>query len=150
VLGALRTEHHVLGVCCTTSMEIFLLGTVTPDLAAGFKDVVICGDRAYFRPGILTLFRTIYLGTDKTGSIAIVSDLSGMGARFWENIKIAILVLFISILATYPISTRLLRIESDPIVQLNDLRIPSVNANLRFLHGTNRYRRTTTAASRLV
>ena len=56
--------------------------------------------------------------SDKTGSIAIVSDLSGIRARFWEYTKIAILVLFISILATYLISARLLRIVSDPIVQL--------------------------------
>ena len=67
---------------------------------------------------LLTLFRSVYLESDKTGSIAIVSDLSGTSARLWEYTKIAILVLFISMLATYLISLRLLRIVSDPIVQL--------------------------------
>ena len=66
----------------------------------------------------ITLFRSVYLESDKTGSIAIVSDLSGFRARFWQYTKIAIMVLFISTLATYLISSRLLRIVSEPIVQL--------------------------------
>ncbi len=75
-------------------------------------------DGLYYGPGTLTRFESVYLESDKTGSIAIVSDLLGMGARFWEYTKIAMLVLFISILTTYLISVRLLRIVSDPIVQL--------------------------------
>ncbi len=75
-------------------------------------------DGAYFGPNTITLFRSVLLEEDKTGSIAIVSDLSGIRARFREYTKIAILVLFISILATYLISARPLRIVSDPIVQL--------------------------------
>ena len=55
---------------------------------------------------------------EKAGTIAIVSDLSGSLARFREYAKIAVLVLFISIFATYLVSGRLLRIVSDPIVEL--------------------------------
>jgi signal transduction histidine kinase/DNA-binding response OmpR family regulator len=75
-------------------------------------------DGAYFTPDTVTLFRSVYLESDKTGSIAIVSDLTAIRARFLEYSKIALLVLFISTLATYLISARLLRIVSDPIVQL--------------------------------
>jgi signal transduction histidine kinase/CheY-like chemotaxis protein len=64
------------------------------------------------------LFRSVYLESDKTGSIAIVSDLTAIRTRFLEYSKIALMVLFISTLATYLISARLLRIVSDPIVQL--------------------------------
>ena len=76
------------------------------------------GDGAYFERNSVTLFRSVLMETDKTGSIAIVSDLSGTSARLWEYTKIASLVLFISTLATYLISLRLLRLVSDPIVQL--------------------------------
>ena len=69
-------------------------------------------------PNTVTLFQTVYLESEKTGSIEIVSDMTGIRARFWEYLKIAVLVLFISVLATYLISARLLRIVSDPIVQL--------------------------------
>jgi signal transduction histidine kinase/DNA-binding response OmpR family regulator len=75
-------------------------------------------DGAYFTPDTVTLFRSVYLESDKTGSIAIVSDLTAIRARFLEYSKIALLVLFISTLVTYLISARLLRIVSDPIVQL--------------------------------
>ena len=76
------------------------------------------GDGAYFEGDSITLFRSVLMETDKTGSIAIVSDLSGTRARLWEYTKIASLVLLISTLATYLFSLRLLRLVSDPIVQL--------------------------------
>ena len=85
---------------------------------AEFKMPPSAADGAYFGLDTITLFRSVYLESEKTGSIEIVSDLSGIRARFWEYSKIAVLVLFISILATYLISARLLRIVSDPIVQL--------------------------------
>ena len=50
-----------------------------------------------------------------------MSDLSGSSAQLREYAKIAILVLFISILVAYLISSRLLRIVSDPIVHLAEI-----------------------------
>jgi two-component system, sensor histidine kinase and response regulator len=118
MLEALRTEHHVLGACLYDIHGRIFAEYRRTDLGAGFKMPSSTADGAYFGPGTLTLFQSVYLESDKTGSIAIVSDLSGIRARFWEYTKIAVLVLFISILATYLISARLLRIVSDPIVQL--------------------------------
>jgi len=118
MLEALRTEHHVLGACLYDIHGRIFAEYRRADLGAGLKMPSSTADGAYFGPGTLTLFRSVYLESDKTGSIAIVSDLSGIRARFWEYTKIAVLVLFISILATYLISARLLRIVSDPIVQL--------------------------------
>ena len=118
LLAALRTEHHVLGACLYDTHGGIFAEYRRADLAAGFKMPSSAPDGDYFGSDTLTLFRSVYLESDKTGSIAIVSDLRGIRARFWEYTKIAILVLFISILATYLISARLLRIVSDPIVQL--------------------------------
>ncbi len=118
MLAALRTEHHVLGACLYDLHGRIFAEYRRTELGAEFKMPSPAPDGAYFGPETIALFRSVYLESDKTGSIAIVSDLSGIRARFWEYTKIAILVLFISILATYLISARLLRIVSDPIVQL--------------------------------
>ncbi len=118
MLAALRTEHHVLGACLYDIHGHIFAEYRRADLESAFKMPSSAPDGAYFGPDTITLFRSVLLEDDKTGSIAIVSDLSGIRARFWEYTKIAILVLFISILATYLISARLLRIVSDPIVQL--------------------------------
>jgi two-component system sensor histidine kinase/response regulator len=118
MLAALRTEHHVLGACLYDLHGRIFAEYRRVGLGDKFAMPSSSPDGAYFGPDTVTRFKSVYLESDKTGSIAIVSDLSGIRARFWEYTKIAILVLFISILATYLISARLLRIVSDPIVQL--------------------------------
>jgi two-component system sensor histidine kinase/response regulator len=118
MLGALRTEHHVLGACLYDLHGQIFAEYRRAGLGSKFAMPSSKPDGAYFGPDTITRFESVYLERDKTGSIAIVSDLRGMRARLWEYTKIAILVLFISILATYLISARLLRIVSDPIVQL--------------------------------
>ena len=118
MLEALRTEHHVLGACLYDVHGGIFAEYRRADLGPEFKMPLSAPDGANFGPSTITLFRSVYLERDKTGSIAIVSDLSGIRARFWEYTKIAVLVLFISIFTTYLISARLLRIVSDPIVQL--------------------------------
>jgi two-component system, sensor histidine kinase and response regulator len=118
MLAALRTEHHVLGACLYDLHGQIFAEYRRAGLGSKFTMPSSNSDGAYFGPDTITRFESVYLENDKTGSIAIVSDLRGMRARFWEYTKIAILVLFISILATYLISARLLRIVSDPIVQL--------------------------------
>ena len=118
VLAALRTEHHVLGACLYDLHGRIFAEYRRGGLGVKFAMPSSSPDGAYFGPDTVTRFKSVYLESDKTGSIAIVSDLSGIRARFLEYTKIAVLVLFISILATYLISARLLRIVSDPIVQL--------------------------------
>jgi signal transduction histidine kinase/DNA-binding response OmpR family regulator len=118
MLAALRAEDHVLGACLYDLHGQIFAEYRRAGLGAKFTMPSLKPDGAYFGATTLTQFQSVYLESDKTGSIAIVSDLSGIRARFWEYTKIAILVLFISILATYLISARLLRIVSDPIMQL--------------------------------
>ena len=121
MLGALREEHHVLGACLYDNHGRIFAEYRRAGLGTEFKMPPSREDGAHFEQHTITLFRSVFLESDKTGSIAIVSDLSGTRARVWEYTKIAILVLFISILATYMISSRLLRIVSDPIVQLAEI-----------------------------
>jgi two-component system, sensor histidine kinase and response regulator len=118
MLAALRAEHDVMGACLYDNHGNIFAEYRRAGLTTEFEMPAWRKDGAQFDQHSITLFRSVLLESDKTGSIAIVSDLSGFRARFWEYTKIAILVLFISTLATYLISSRLLRIVSDPIVQL--------------------------------
>jgi signal transduction histidine kinase/DNA-binding response OmpR family regulator len=118
MLGALRADHNVLGACLYDIEGNIFAVYRRAGLGTEFTMPSFRGDGAYFERNSITLFRSVLMETDKTGSIAIVSDMSGTDARVWEYTKIASLVLLISTLTTYLISLRLLRLVSDPIVQL--------------------------------
>ena len=118
ILDALSAEHNVLAAVLYDNHRYVFAEYRRRGLAAGFTLPASGSDGAQFARESVTLFHDVYLKGEKTGSIAIVSDLSGSRARFWQYTKIAILVLLISILAAYVISARLLRIVSDPIVHL--------------------------------
>ena len=55
--------------------------------------------------------------------MAIVWDLTGFRARIVEFAQIAFLVLIVSVFATYLISSRLLRVVTDPIVRLSEIAL---------------------------
>jgi signal transduction histidine kinase/DNA-binding response OmpR family regulator len=118
MLAALRADHDVLGACLYDIKGNIFAEYRRAGVGREFTMPSLRGDGAYFERNSIILFRSVLIETEKTGSIAIVSDLSGTGARLWEYAKIAGLVLFISTLTTYLISLRLLRLVSDPIVQL--------------------------------
>ena len=118
MLGALRADHNVLGACLYDIHGNIFAEYRRAGLGTEFTMPSLRDDGAYFERNSITLFRSVLMETDKTGSIAIVSDLSRTSARLWGYSKIASLVLLISTLVTYLISLRLLRLVSDPIVQL--------------------------------
>ena len=118
MLAALRADHDVLGACLYDIKGNIFAEYRRPGVGKEFTMPKRRSDGAYFERNSIILFRSVVMETEKTGSIVIVSDLSGTGARLWEYAKIASLVLFISTLTTYLISLRLLRLVSDPIVQL--------------------------------
>jgi signal transduction histidine kinase/DNA-binding response OmpR family regulator len=118
MLGALQAEHNILGACLYDKEGNIFAEYRRAGLGAAFKMPSSRNNGTQFDRDSITLFHDVYLESDKTGSIAMMSDLSGSRARLWEYARIAILVLFISTLAAYLISARLLRIVSDPIVHL--------------------------------
>ncbi len=118
LLGALRADHKVLGACLYDIHGNIFAEYRRAGLGSAFAMPSLRDDGAYFERNSITLYRSVLMEQEKTGSIAIVSDLSGASAGLREYTKIASLVLFISTLATYLFSLRLLRLVSDPIVQL--------------------------------
>lgn len=69
----------------------------------------------------ITLTRAVSLSGDPTGKIEIVASLNGFKKKLRQYLKIAVLVLLVSMLATYIVAIRFLSIISDPIVQLSAL-----------------------------
>ncbi len=77
-------------------------------------------DGVEFGKQTVTLYRSVFLNGENTGSIAIVSDLSSFNTQLWKYINIALVVLLLSLLPTLLVSSRLLRVVSDPILQLSE------------------------------
>jgi diguanylate cyclase (GGDEF)-like protein/PAS domain S-box-containing protein len=118
MLSALATEPNVLVACLYDDQ-----GHVFADYrsAGGPHALVLPAqlhDGAYFDGESLTLFRGVLLNGDRTGSIAIVFDLRGFRSRLLEYAKIAILVLLLSVFATFMASLRFAHSIADPLVQL--------------------------------
>jgi signal transduction histidine kinase/CheY-like chemotaxis protein/HPt (histidine-containing phosphotransfer) domain-containing protein len=118
MLGALEADHNVLSASLFDGHGMLFAEYRRAGLAANASTPLARADGSYFAPDSVTLVRGVSIMGDKTGTIAIVSNLSGSHERLREYVEIAFLVLLISILATYLISAHLLRLVSDPIVQL--------------------------------
>jgi PAS domain S-box-containing protein len=121
MLGALQTDRQILGACLYDNHGNLFAEYRRGDLGRDFKLPAPRADGAYFGAESFTLFRAVSLNGEKTGSIAIVSDLSGFRATMWEYAKIASLVLVVSIFATSLISTSFLRVITGPLLELADV-----------------------------
>ncbi|MGB8493460.1 MAG: response regulator [Candidatus Acidiferrum sp.] len=75
-------------------------------------------DGAQFNSDSLTMSQGVFLRGERNGSIVLVSALRALNRKIWQYAKISALVLVISILATFVVSIRFLRIATDPILHL--------------------------------
>ena len=121
MLGALQTEHDILSACLYDNYGRIFAEYRRADLGEEYRPPPVRADGAYFAPQSLTLFRAVFLRGEKTGSIAIVSDLGEFRAKAWEYAKIASLVLVVSIFVTYLVSSSFLRMVTEPLQQLADI-----------------------------
>src|ERR1700720_1759591 len=70
MLAALRTEHHVLGACLYDMQGQIFAEYRRAGLGSKFAMPSSKPDGAYFGPDTITRFESVYLESDKTGSIA--------------------------------------------------------------------------------
>jgi PAS domain S-box-containing protein len=75
-------------------------------------------DGAQFMSDSLTVSQGVFLKGERCGSIVLVSDSRALNRKIWQYAKISALVLVISILATFLVSIRFLRMAINPILQL--------------------------------
>ena len=121
MLGALRAEPHVLAACLYDEQGNVFAEYRRPGLAASFQMPPWHSQGYRFNSTILTLNRGVLLNGDRTGSIAIISDLSDFHNALISYAKIAFLVLFTSLFATFLVANPLLSIICDPILGLSAL-----------------------------
>ena len=121
ILHALGTERHILAARLYDMDGKTFAEYRRTDVGPGFKMPAWRKQGAEFGPDTLTLFRIVSFNGDETGSIGIVSDLTGLRAKIWQYTRISALVLVISVLATYLVTSRLLKVAIRPIVQLANL-----------------------------
>jgi PAS domain S-box-containing protein len=120
-LGALRAEKHIeASNLYDTTGEVFAEYR-RDGIERGFTMPVRHDDGAQFGKNSLTLYRTISLEGDKVGTIAIVSDLRGLQAKIRQYTETSVVVILLSVLATYLVSTRLLRLITEPILHLSQI-----------------------------
>jgi two-component system, NtrC family, sensor kinase len=66
----------------------------------------------------LHLFRAIKQGDEPVGTIELIADLNDLRERLWRYAGIAGVVLTVSLLAAFGLSSRLQKLVSDPILRL--------------------------------
>jgi PAS domain S-box-containing protein len=117
ILSALRAERHVVEACLYDKHGNFF---------ADYKrepGVDHCSESATnvevkFGAESVTLSQRISLGGEMAGSIVLTSDLDALHAKIRRYTEIAALVIFLSVLATLLVASRLIRLITRPILQL--------------------------------
>jgi len=87
-------------------------------LDPGFKSPAWKEEGPVFGTENLTLCHSIFLGGEKVGSIVIVSDLSELQEKMARYREISLLVLLLGASATFLVSSRLVRLITEPVLQL--------------------------------
>lgn len=118
MLGALATEPHMLAACLYDIHARTFASYRSADSPARLVLPGLHPDGADFDHNTLTLYRGVLLNGERTGSIALVFDLSDRRAQLLEYAKIASLVLLLSVLVTFLASLRLASAIGNPLVEL--------------------------------
>jgi signal transduction histidine kinase len=121
MLGTIRSESYVMAAVLYDKNGNVFAEYRRNGLGAEFKTPTWKEEGTEFEPGSLTVYRNISLGGEKAGSIAIVSDLSELQSKMREYRTLSILVLAVSILITFEISSRLVRLITQPILRLAEI-----------------------------
>jgi len=118
MLEALRAERHIVAACLYDSRGVVFAEYRRDGIRSDYAMPPRHEDGAHFEKDSLTLYRTVSLGGEKTGAIAIVSDLGALQAKIRQYTEISVMVILFSVLATYFVSSRLLRLITEPILHL--------------------------------
>jgi two-component system, sensor histidine kinase and response regulator len=121
LLDALRAENHVLAASLYDHKGEMFAAYRRADLSVNYRVPGRQEAGVRFNDQSISLARPISLNGEEIGSIVILSDLSALQAKLQEYAKMSGLVLLVSILLTYLASARLLRMVSDPIVELAEV-----------------------------
>jgi len=118
MLGALATEPQILVACLYDNRGRLFAEYRNPRDPRAAALPTLRPDGAEFDRGALTLFRGVRLNGERTGSIALVFDLTNIRSRLLGYARIASLVLVLSVPVTLLTSLRFAGSIGNPLAQL--------------------------------
>ncbi|HEY2461009.1 MAG TPA: response regulator [Candidatus Acidoferrum sp.] len=118
MLSAIRVESYVVSATLYDKNGVPFTEYRRAGLGAKYKSPVWEKEGAQFDPDALTVYQKVALNGESVGFIAIVSDLSQLRLKIRQYTEISALVLVVSVFATFLVSSRLLRLIVEPILQL--------------------------------
>jgi signal transduction histidine kinase/DNA-binding response OmpR family regulator len=118
LLAALRIERHIVAACIYDRHGNIFAEYRRAGVRGDFSMPAWHEDGAQFGPEALTVYRSFSLNGEKIGSIALISDFSELTAKMKQFRETSALVLIVSILLTALVSYRLVRLITEPILQL--------------------------------
>jgi sensor histidine kinase regulating citrate/malate metabolism len=117
-LASIRVERHIIAGCIYDSHGILFAEYRRTGIGSDFQIPVWREDGAVFEAEALTLYRSIFLNSERIGSVALVSDFSELRTKMRHFRETSAIVLFVSILITALVSHRLVRLITEPILPL--------------------------------
>jgi len=121
MLAALHGERHIIAACLYDKEGVAFAEYRREGIDPHFSMPPGQEDGARFGDNSLLLFRSVFLGGEKTGTIAIISDLGALQAQLRQYTEISAVVILFSVVITYLVSTRLLKLITDPILHLAEI-----------------------------
>ena len=118
MLAALHAERNIMAACLYDNHGNIFAEYRRAGLDQAFRMPPVGADGERFEADSVTLFRSIFLDSGKAGSIAIVSDLSALHAKIRQYTGISAVVIALSVLVTFLVSSRLVRLITEPILRL--------------------------------
>jgi signal transduction histidine kinase/CheY-like chemotaxis protein/HAMP domain-containing protein len=118
ILAALRAEPHIVTSCLYDKQGNVFAEYQRADKGVDCAKALLGVEGARFESQLVTEYRKILLGDERAGGIAIVSDLKELEAKGRQYTFISAGVIVLAVLATFLVSTRLIGLMTDPILQL--------------------------------
>jgi signal transduction histidine kinase/DNA-binding response OmpR family regulator/uncharacterized membrane protein affecting hemolysin expression len=121
MLQALRVEPHILAACLYDKRGKLFAEYRRDANSVGCETIASREQGPRFNNEFVTLSRSISQDGETSGAISILSDSSELNAKMQRFREISALILIISLLATAVVSDRLVRLITEPILQLAGL-----------------------------
>ena len=118
LLSALRVERNVMAACLYDNQGRVFAEYRREGLRKAFELPPWQGGAVRFAPDALTVSRSFSLDAEKAGGIAIVSDFSQLHDKMMQFREVSAMILIVSILFIALLSSRLVRLMTEPILQL--------------------------------
>ena len=121
VLSSFKADDSVVTAWIFTVIGSPFAGYVRNDLEKPVAPLQLREDGFYFEDGGLSCFQPILLGGIPVGTIFIQSDLRGLYSILKRQLEIIAVILMLSLLCSFLLSTKLQHLITRPLMNLGDL-----------------------------